>query len=79
MRSVLIAAAIALIAFVAGRSIAGDVRERVFGPEGTQTAASSFAVPATATPAPPPPLPPNPGGLARWRNVTVHFCVSPAS
>ena len=70
MRSVLVAVIIAVIAFVAGRSIAGDVRDRVFGPAGTPT-----AIP-TATPVPPPPLPPNPNGLARWRDVPVHFCVS---
>ena len=76
MRNILLAASIAVIAFLAGRSIAGDVRDRVFGPEGTQTAANSIAVaPPTATPEPPP-LPPNPDGLARWRNVPVHFCVS---
>lgn len=75
MRTVLIATAIAVIAFLAGRSIAGDVRERVFGPEGTQTAASIIAEAPTATPEPPP-LPPNPARLARWRTVPVHFCVS---
>ncbi len=76
MRNILLAAAIAVIAFLAGRSITGDVRDRVFGPEGTQTAASSIAVaPPTATPEPPP-LPPNPDGLARWRTAPVHFCVS---
>lgn len=77
MRTVLIATAIAVIAFLAGRNIAGDVRERVFGPEGTQTAAGVIAEAPAATATPePPPLPPNPGGLARWRNVPVHFCVS---
>ena len=76
MRNILLAVSIAVIAFLAGRSIAGDVRDRVFGPEGTRTAASSIAVPPTATPEPPP-LPPNPDGLARWRTVPVHFCVSP--
>ena len=75
MRNILLAAAIALVAFLAGRSIASDVRDRVFGPDGTQTAASKIAVAPTATPVPPP-LPPNPNGLARWRNVPVHFCVS---
>ncbi len=44
MRNVLIAAAIAVIVFIAGRNIAGDVRDRVFAPEGVQTAANSIAV-----------------------------------
>jgi hypothetical protein len=76
MRNLLIAVAVAVIAFLAGRSIAGEVRDRVFGPESAQTSAASIAVVPTATPTPPPPLPPNPGGLARWRDVPVHVCIS---
>ena len=75
LRTLLVAAVLALVVFFLWRNAIRNAGERVYDTAATALAEAKGT--PTPTPVPVPPLPPNPQGLARWDTVPVHFCISP--